>query len=106
MLPTPSPVAYAGFLKGGAGNLKIMKTKATTQNLFGFWSKIRKFGEDKKKRKRSLLKFSPVFGPKLGENQKKKENKGLHPDSVPFMGSNFLPKLHGGHAAILHTILC
>ena len=51
MLPTPSPVAYAGFLKGGAGNLKIMKTKATTQNQFGFWPKIRKFGEDKKNEK-------------------------------------------------------
>ena len=43
------------FEKGGPGNLKIMKTK----------SKI------------SLLRISPFFGPKLGEDQKKKE-KGLH----------------------------
>ena len=42
---------YAGFSKGGAGNLRILMIK----------------------RKVSLLRFSPVFGPKLGEDQKKKK---------------------------------
>ena len=40
----------------------------------------------KTKKKRSSLKFSPVFGLKLGEDQKK----GLRP---PFVYSNLLPKL-------------
>ena len=45
------PLAYAGFSKGGAGNLRILKTK----------------------RRVFLLRFSPVFGPNLGENKKKKK---------------------------------
>ena len=48
---TAPPVAYAGFSKGGAGNLRIMKTK----------------------RKISPLRISLFFCPKLGEDQKKKK---------------------------------
>ena len=44
-------LAYAGVSKGGAGNLRILKTK----------------------RKKFPLRFSPVFGSKLGENQKNKK---------------------------------
>ena len=51
---------YAGFSKGGAGNLKIMKTK----------------------RKMSPFRISPLSCPKLGEDQKKK--KGLHSKLVWF----------------------
>ena len=52
----------------------------------------------KTKKKRSSLKISPLFG-----------SKSL-PRFCPFVCLNFLPKLQrgggGGHAAILHTILC
>ena len=71
------------FKKRRPENLKIMKTK----------SKI------------SPLKISPVFGPKLGEGQKK----DLHPNSVLFVCSNFLPKLQKKgpwhHAPPLNTSL-
>ena len=93
MLVSTSPLDEAGtattssvrriFKKRRPENLKIMKTK----------SKI------------SPLKFSPVFGPKLGEDQKK----DLHPDSVLFVCSNFLPKLQRKgpwhHAPPLNTSL-
>ena len=63
----------------------------------------RKSGEEQnKQKKRSSLKFSPGFGPKLGEDP----NNSLR---LLFVFSNLLPKLQregGGHAAILHTILC
>ena len=84
-----TPVAFAGFSKGGgAGNLKIMKTK----------------------RKISPLRISPFSCPKLGEDQNKKgidsklvrfvaqnyvktkKNRSL-PRFCPFVCSNFLPKL-------------
>ena len=84
-------VAHAGFLKGGggAGNLKIKKTKSKISPLrispvFGS-----KLGEDQQS---SSLKFSSVFGPKLGEDQKIK-NKRSSPRFCPFVYSNFLPKL-------------
>ena len=48
----------------------------------------------KKEEKRSSLKFSPVFGSKLGEDQKKKE--GLHPDSVRLCAQTFCPSYKGG----------
>ena len=67
-----------------------------------------KSGKDQNK-KRSSLKFSPVFGPKLGDHQKKKsslkfspilaqnwvkaQKNGLRP---PFLCSNLLPKLQNG----------
>ena len=40
-------------------------------------------GEEQKK-KRSSLKFCPIFRPNLGEEQKKKKKKGLYSRSVPF----------------------
>ena len=72
----------------------------------------------KEEKKRSLLKNSPVFRPKLDEDQKK----GLHSKLVgffwvraknkgfrqPFECSKLLPnsQREGGHSAILHTNLC
>ena len=50
-----------------------------------------KLGEDQEK-KRSSLRFNPVFGPKLGEDQKK----GLHPDLVRFYTQTFCPSYKGG----------
>ena len=41
----------------------------------------------KTKRKVSLLRFSPVFGPKSGEDQKKG---GLHSDLVRFLAQNLV----------------
>ena len=38
----------------------------------------------KTKKKRSSLKFSPVFGPKIGEDQKK----GLHSNLVRFLAQD------------------
>ena len=76
------PVAYAGFSKGWAGNLKIMKTK----------------------RKISPLRISPFSCPKLGEDPPKK---GLHPDSVRLCAQTFCPIPKGREARhTLHTILC
>ena len=64
------PLAYAGFSKGRvAGNLRIMKTK-----------------------KRSPLRISPFFCPKLGEDQKKRCSIKF----FPFLCSNFLPQLQKG----------
>ena len=71
------------IFKGGGvpGNLRIMKTK----------------------RKISPLRISPFSCPKLGGDRKKR----LLVRFCPFLCSNFLLKLQiGGHAAILHTILC
>ena len=45
----------------------------------------------KTKRKSSPLRFSPVFGQKLGEDQKK----GLHPDLVRFCAQTFCPTNKG-----------
>ena len=56
----------------------------------------------KTRRKKSPLRISPVFGPKLGEDQKKR----LHSDLVRFGAKTLLKLQRGGHAAILHTILC
>ena len=58
--PTRWTVAYAGFSKGGPENLKIMKSK----------SKI------------FPLRISPVFGPKLGEDQKKRSSPRFCPFRV------------------------
>ena len=84
----------------------------------------------KTRRKISPLRISPLFCPKLGEDQIKKK-KGLRSDLVCFLAQNrlrpkkktkkvlqsdfvrvcaqtFCPsyKRGGGHAAILHAILC
>ena len=67
--------------RGVPGTLRIMKTK----------------------RKISPIRISPFSCPKLGEDRKKR----LLVKFCPFLCSNFLLKLQiGGHAAILHTILC
>ena len=76
---------YRIFKGGGGGavpeNLRIMKTK----------------------RKISPLRFSPFSCPKLGGDRKKR----LLVRFCSFLCSNFLLKLQiGGHAEILHTILC
>ena len=76
-----APVAYAGFSKGGAGNLRIMKTK------------------------RTFLYSESIRFP--AENLVKTKKKGLSPDSVRFCAQTFYPSFQGrGHAATLHTILC
>ena len=62
---TSHSLAYAGFSKGGPGNLR-MKTK----------------------RKRSLLRFSPFSYPKLGEDQKQKTR--FHSDLVRFLNQNYI----------------
>ena len=81
----------------------------------------------KTKKKISPLRISPFFCPKLGEDQKNglhsilvrflaqnyvktkdiKRKNGLYPDSVLLCALTFCPSYKGGgHAAILHTILC
>ena len=59
---TQQALAYAGFSKGGPGNLRIIKTK----------------------KQKSPLRISPFSSPKLGEDQKK----GLHSDLVRFLTKN------------------
>ena len=69
-------------------------------------------------KKRSSLKFGPIFGPKLGEEQQKK---GLHSNAVLFFAQsqdethNTCPLCHqtscptwkgGAHASIFLTFLC
>ena len=85
--PRTWPVAYAEFSKegGGAENFGIMNTRIKifqpkTKSVF--LPKIRW----RSKKKRSSLRFSPVFRPKLREGPKK----GLRP---PLLYSNPLPKL-------------
>ena len=75
------------FKRGGPGNLIIMKTKRKNSLLrfspvFG-----PRLGGDQKKR--SSLRFSPAFCPKLGEDQKKRSSLRFS----PVLCSNFLPKL-------------
>ena len=66
-------LAYAGFSKGGgAGNLKVIMTI----------------------RRNFLHRFSLVFGPKLGEDKKKEKRSSLRFSLV--LCSNFLPKLQTG----------
>ena len=61
-----------------------------------------KYNEDQKKIFFSL-RFSPVFGPKLGEDQKKSFSLGFSPVLCP----NFLPKLQtGGRAMPQFCIIC
>ena len=115
-------VAYAGFWKGGGGrkfrkfeNNKHQNENFSTQNQSGFPVQIRE-----RPKKRSSLKFSSFFGPKLDEDQKKSLHSNLARFlaqtwvqakskrlRLPFVCSNLLPKVayKGGHAAILHTIL-
>ena len=49
--------------------------------------KIRQGAKQKKNKKKSLLKFGPIFCPKLGEEQKKQKN-GLHSNLVPYFAHN------------------
>ena len=61
-------------------NLRILKTKRKVFLLrFGPVSGP-ELGEDQKKKKRSSLGFSPVFGPKVDEDQQQK--KSLQSDSI------------------------
>ena len=72
----------------------------------------------KTKRKISSLGSSPFSCPKFGEDQKKKglhsnlvrflaQTKSLHRDSIRLCAQTFCPSYkRGGHAALLHTILC
>ena len=61
-----------------------------------------KSGEDqtKKKKKRSSLRFSTVFGPKLGEGQEKRSF--AHQLCAQTFCSSY--KRGGGHVAILHIL--
>ena len=80
--PRISPFAYAK-----SGEDKQTKKKASLKSSPVFGPKL---GEDQKiNKKRSSLKFSPVFGLNLGEGHKK----DLRP---PFLCSNLLPKLQRG----------
>ena len=83
-------VAYAGFSKGGGGrnfrNFEKNKDRirnCSTQNQSDFLPKIRW----RAKITRSLLKFSPIFCSKLGEEQKKK---GLHSNLVPLFAQSWV----------------
>ena len=71
------------FETGGPGNSENLRITKTRMKIFP--PRISPFFLSKKdQRKRSSPKISPVFGPKLGEDQKKKK-KGLHPNSVRFL---------------------
>ena len=56
------------------------------------------------------LKFSPIFRPKLGEEQKKAQSLKENAQDIPFVWSNLMPNLQrgggGGSASILLTFLC
>ena len=77
-------VAYAEFSKGGGRkleNIEDQKKTFSTQN-------------------------QSVFLPKIRCRTKKKRT-GLYPDSVLLCAQTFCPSYKGGgHAAILHSILC
>ena len=97
----PYPVAYPGFSKGGARKFEIMKTKRKIFALrISSFSGL-KLREDRKKK--SSLKISPVFGPKLREDQKKQVFTQILSFCVLKLSAQVTK---GGHAAILHTILC
>ena len=66
-----------------------------------------RFSCPKKTKKRCSLKISPIFGPKLGEDQKEKRSS---PNLVRFLvlayrlcAQTFCPSFKGGHAAILYA---
>ena len=114
-LPT---VEYAGFSKGGArkfrkfGNNKDQNENFPAQNQVRFPAQTQVKSKNKK---RSSLKFSPVFGPKLGEDQNKRsslvqfwaEKKVFaHRFCAQIFCPSYKGKGGGGHATILHTILC
>ena len=103
---------------------------SSVRRIFERWGGARKFENNEDQKKISPLRISPFFCPKLpvGEDQKKRsslnispvfwpkitwrpniKNKkiGLYPDSVLLCAQTFCPSYKGGgHAAILHTILC
>ena len=74
------------FEKGGGGARKFEYNEEQNKNFSTSPFSCPKSGEYQKKKKRSSLRFGPVFGQKLGESQKK----GLR---SPFVCSNLLPKL-------------
>ena len=79
------------FERVGPGNLRKLKTKRKVSLLrfspiFG-----PKLDEDRKKR--SSLRFNPIFGPKFGEDQKKNKSSVRF---CPFVRSNFVPNLQRG----------
>ena len=87
-----SALAYAGFSKGlGQENLRILKTKRKVSLLR--FSPILGPKLDKDRKKRSLLRFNPVFGPKLGEDQKKTS---LQSDSVRLCAQTLCQTYKGG----------
>ena len=95
-----SSVRYARFSKGGAENLRITNTSMkifSYQNQSVFLSKIR--GRPKNI-KRSSLKFSPVFGQKLGEDQKKRSSLKFSPVFDPKLGEG--QKLKSWRTVFVH----
>ena len=93
--------------RGGGGarkfrkfeNNKYLNENFSTQNQSGF--PVQNQMKTKKKEKRSSLKLSPVFGPKLDAGQKQR----FSPTVCVFKPSAQVTKGGEGHAAILHTIL-
>ena len=77
--------------------------------------KFQKICEEQKSESEVVpLKFSLIFRPNLGEEQKKKKRSLLkvhpvfHPNSLKFPAKSLMPNLQrgGGHASILLTLLC
>ena len=79
------------FRKGGARKFRKFENNEDQNENFPAQNQVRfpVQTQVKTKKKRSSLKFGPVFGPKLGGGQKK----GLRP---PFLCSNPLLKLQRG----------
>ena len=95
LFDTGTNTSVRRIFERGPGNLRIMKNKRKISPLRISLFSCQKLGEyqkEKKKRRRSSLKFSPVFGPKLGGDQKKKKKRSSL-RFCPLVCSNFLPEL-------------
>ena len=95
-MPTALLVAYAGFWKGGrGGGQEIWEEQRSESEIVPskissiFCSKLGKEQKRKRKKSSSLI-FSPIFRPKLGEEQKQKKNKKR---SSLKLSAIFCPKL-------------
>ena len=91
-------VAYAGFLKGGARKFRKFENNKDQYENFPTQNQFRFPAQNWVKTKKKKVLLSSVFGPKLGESQKK----SLRP---PFLCSNPLPKLQNGGIMLQFCIL-
>ena len=83
------------FLRGYEGRYRVSKSLRAPNLRKIFYS----YGKLKKKYKRSSLKLSPIFCPKIGEEQKKKD---LHSNLVPFFAQNLMKsKKKGLHSNLV-----